>query len=172
MPNTNRLAQSRASSFVEQDSLARPADTTPYADGDAVSDSTTAPTILSWDLARIVGGGGVIMSAMLHKSAATLTAAAFDLYLFDAEPAAAGFKDNAQLAITDAEWADCIGGVSFASADGRSVVTGAIWDSSVLDKPFVAAPTVKTIYGVLVARDAYTPASGETLTVTLSGKQD
>lgn len=148
------------------DSFARPANTTQYTAADAVSDSST-PTALEFQLPS-PGKSAVVRSASLHKDDQDLTGAAFDLLLFSESPAAAGFDDNNALAITDAEFANFLGFVEFAQADGRSVVTGDVWTKTNLDMPVIGDSEGK-IYGILVARDTYTPASEETFTVVLGG---
>lgn len=156
-----------------QDSFTRPANVTAYAAGDAISDDTTTPTALTFTgPARLPEYGGAIRAVTVHKSDQDLTNADFDLLLFDTSPAVAGFDDNAALAITDAEFANCVGRVAFTgSSDGVSVVTGDLYVKQNLYIPFVVG-TTNALYGVLVARAAYTPASGEVFTVTLHIDQD
>ena len=153
---------------IHEVSITRPTDTTQYADGDGVSDDTTTPAILSFtSMVPLAGMGGVIRGAILHKSDQDLTAAAFDLYLFDTTVAVTGFNDNAAIAITDAEWETCIGFIEFAQADGRNVVTGDIWNKTNLDLSYQCVKDSSTIFGVLVAREAYTPGNAEKLSIRL-----
>src|SRR6478736_6712427 len=74
-------------------SFARPADTTTYTIGDAVSNSTSAPTVLTFTgIARTSGGTGYITKALLatDKKDATFRAR---LHLFSTAPTA--INDNA-----------------------------------------------------------------------------
>jgi hypothetical protein len=74
----------------------RPADTTTYAQGDLVANSTTAGSVtpLALTAARVSGGGGVIRKFRLIKSTASLTNAQFRVHLFNALPTVAN-GDNA-----------------------------------------------------------------------------
>lgn len=153
----------------------RPANTTQYAEGDVLSDHATTPSVMPFTgAARYDASGGIIRSVSLHKSDDDLTGAAFDLYLFDAVPTA--MEDNAAFDPTDAEGRTIIGGVEFLAADGRSLGvtgsgTGNHWHKTVWI-PFTCGAGTTAIWGVLVARGTYTPASAEVIAITLGIEQD
>ncbi len=162
--------------YEVQDSVTRPADTTQYAAGDAISDNATTATAagtFTLDFkTRNPGYGSITLTDFtLHKSDHDVTTATFWLLLFDAMPAVAGWEDNAQLAITDAEMQNCKGVVTFAAADWANVVTG---DVQTVSKTIgvVMAANSSSLYGILVAGDTYTPASGEVFTLTAHAIQD
>lgn len=160
-------------SFDETASFSRPANTTAYADGDGVSDDATTPTAATFkipDVARTNGMGGEITDIYLHKDDQDTTNADFTVYLFDTLPAVAGFNDNAAIAITDAEFQNCIGFVVFGNADAENVVTGDNWHKSNLNIRYRCAAADNSLYFVVVARAAYTPASGETFTLRFKGR--
>lgn len=141
----------------------RPADTTAYASGDLVANSTTAGSVvpLSWTVARSLGLGGMIRRARLRKSGTGTTNATFRLHLYSASPTAAN-GDNGS-------W----------STDQAAAYVGSM--DVVVDKAFTdgaagnGSPNVggeinfqhQTLYGLLEARGAYTPASAEVFTVDL-----
>jgi hypothetical protein len=153
-----------------QDSVTRPADTTQYAAGDAISDNATTPTAAGYFAFDVLAtqGSVQITDITLHKSDHDVTTATFWLLLFTVAPAFAGWEDNAQLAITDAEMKDCKAVVTFTAAGWANVVTGDI-QTYTPSTPIgiVTASGTSTIYGILVAGDTYTPASGEIFTATL-----
>ncbi len=152
-------------------SFTRLANATAYGVGDAVSDHATTPTIMSWTGARVAMYGGRVVSATLHKSTNSLTNAAFTLYLFDATVVPAGFDDNSGIAITDDEMKTCIGSIPFAASDGENMLTGALYHANDLNIAYVTDSN-NLIYGVMVARGAYTPGSGEIITWTLGLMKD
>ena len=159
-----------------QDSVTRPNDSTQYAAGDAISDNATTATAAGkfiLDFQTKSGGFGSVLLTdfTLHKSDHDVTTATFWLLLFDASPAVAGWEDNAQLAITDAEMQNCKGVVTFAAADWANVVIG---DVQTVSKTigFVFPTASTTIYGILVAGDTYTPAASEIFTLTVKAIQD
>lgn len=155
-------------------SFTRPSDTTQYTAGDAVSDATTtatAATFVLTGMASMKGGGGKITGVWLHKSDQDLTGADFDVYFFDTQPVATGWDDNAAIAITDAEWKQCVGFVQLtAASDGLSVVTGDLFGRTNLDMAYECVAGSTTLYPVIVARGTYTPASAEVITLRVGAE--
>lgn len=157
-----------------QDSVTRPADTTQYAAGDALSDNASTPTAAGYftlDFAGRTGGGYTIIDFTLHKSDADTTGADFDLLLFTTLPALAGFEDNAAIGITDAEFQECKGVVRFDADDWASVGTGNI-QTVAKCIGIVPGASATAIYGILALAGTYTPASGEVFTLTAHAVQD
>lgn len=157
-----------------QATFTRPSDTTQYAAADVVGPVTTPANMTFSSVVRGAGWGGTIRSASLHKTDNDLTAATFDLYLFDSAPAA--IADNSEWVPTDDEMLACIGFVAFAAASGKVLgagsATGNFWHSNALCIPFACASSALALYGVLVARDTYTPASAEKFAITLGIERD
>ena len=153
--------------------VTRPANTTAYASGDLVANSTTAGSVVPLSFAnaaRAAGKGGKIVGARLTKSNAGLTNASFRLHLFTAAPATVTDGDNSALSTSGV--ADYIGAldvvVDRAFTDGAFGRSGAPLSGNFLE--YVGATT--TLYGLLEARGAYTPASGEVFTVTIAALLD
>lgn len=159
------------SSKVAAASFTRLANTTQYADGDAVSNHATTPTAIALACGRLAGLGGVITHAMLLSSVAG-TAVAFDLYLFSAALAAGSFGDNVAAAITDAELLTLQMVIPFASADSVTAGANRVLGRADVRRAFQCAAADTNLYALIVARGAYTPASGEVLTVVLGVSQD
>ena len=151
----------------------RPADTTAYASGDIVANSTTAGSVaaLEFTVARIVGGTGMIRRAKLRKSNTNVTNAQFRLHLFSAAPTVTTAGDNSAFASNVAGVAGYLGSFDFTLAaivnDGPHAIALPNVGSEI---NFVA--TAQKVYGLLEARAAYTPASGETFTVELEVLQN
>lgn len=151
-------------------SFTRPSDTTAYASGDAVANSTTAGSVtpLSWTVTSDVGGSGMVRRARLTKSGTTVTNASFRLHLFTASPTTAS-GDNAALSTAGvASWVGYIdldlSAMTNFFTDGAKVIgVPAVGSEINFDLPTTAVK----LYGLLEARAAYTPTSGETFTVDL-----
>ena len=174
-PNLSVDIRDGAKHGLVQASFTRPSDTTAYAAGDVIGPVTTPANMSFAGVARLKGGGAILRAVTLHKSDKNTTNAAFDLYLFDTSPAA--IADNAEWLPTDAEMLNCIGFVELLAADahqsgGSSNATGATWCKSNLDLPIVCVSGSTTVYGVLVARGAWTPTSAEVVAVTLHLERD
>lgn len=144
----------------------RPADTTAYASGDAIADGTSAALVMTFTQCVPENGRGAkITGALLFKDDASVTNCDIDLVLFNASPTA--FEDNAAYDPSDAEIQTIRGVISFVNGDAVVGANNAMWHKTNLDIVVKAAAGTQTLYGALVARGAYTPASAETFTVTL-----
>lgn len=150
--------------------ITRPANTTQYADGDGVSTATTGTILTFAGVAPHVGMGGRITGLSVSKTDQDTTSAAFTLYLFDTTVVGTGFEDNVAIAITDAEWKTKFSSIVLVAADWENVVTGDTYTKTNLDSSYKCASDDTKIYGVLVARGTYTPASAEVFTIRLTGE--
>ena len=144
--------------------VTRPADTTAYAAGDAISNSTTAPTTGGFTLtgaARKSGGSGIITDICVMTSADPSTRLSGEVFIFDA--AVTNINDNAAFAVSDTEIKTCVGVVPFSFFDagnnGLSHMTG-------LNILFTCSGSADLRF-LLRARNAYTPANAEVITVVV-----
>ena len=148
-------------------SFTRPANTTQYAAGDVVSDSSAVMTFPN-ALREFMG---TIKQATLIDSANQGTLLDSELWLFDTDPGVT--TDNAAIDWTDAEVLRVVGVISFAVANGKVGLAGsgasgnAVNVQSGLNIPVRGLQT-NDLYGVLVARNTYTPVSAEVFTVILA----
>ena len=162
---------------VVEATVTRPGTTTQYTAGDQVSDSESAPTVITFsDVARVLGGTGYVTGALCIDSAAQATKANLRLYLFDTS--VTPNNDNAAWAPSDANLNDCLGFVEFstwevgtvtAGADGNCFSVGTMYPDRI---GFVCGSTVRDIYGLLVERSTYTPVASEVFTIRLHVMQD
>jgi hypothetical protein len=149
--------------------MTRPANTTAYAVGALVANSVTAGSVvpLSFTAARIAAGNFAVRTALLKKSGSIITNAAFRLHLFSASPTIATTGDAGVFATVVSGSATYLGYFDIlfmqAFADG-AIGSGAPWVGNEID---VALASGQTVYGLLEARGAYTPASAETFTASL-----
>lgn len=155
--------------------LTRPADTAAYAAGDAVTNSTSAPSVITFDdCARVANGSGVIVGVTMVDSANQSTPGVFELWLFDT--AFTADNDNSAFTPTDAECTTVVGIVPFALSYVGDATSGAggnrVYIASNLNIPFQATGGGDSLYGAIVVRNAYTPVSGETFTARLRILQD
>ncbi len=152
----------------------RPSDTTAYASGDLVANSTTAGSVtpLSWST---TWWNFRIKRCVLVRSQATATNASFRLHLFSATTTATN-GDNGVFApaTSSAIW---LGFLDLPVALGYAFTNIGVNLGYVLDNAgnyshemgiALAAPT---LYGLIEAKAAYTPASAETFTVNLEIEQ-
>ena len=144
-------------------SFTRPPDTTAYASGDLVANSTTASAVVPMTFnIRNENLGTVIRRARIRKSGTSVTAAQFRLHLYSTATITEANGDNGAWS-TD-KVANYIGSmdvtVDKAFTDGAQGV-GVATNGVDINYPF------GIVYGVLEARAAYTPASAEVFTVEL-----
>lgn len=154
-------------------SFTRPADTTAYAQHDLVANSTTAGDVDPMQFVIAVGNGrGIkIVQAKVQKSGTTITNGTFDLHLFGTEPTVAN-GDNGALSVDTASF---IGEIAFplmtAYTDDGMAMAYSGSASGQFPEMHHRVTSSNVIYGLLQANAAYTPASAEVFTVTLTIEQ-
>ncbi len=153
---------------IATDSYVRAANATQYAAGDQVADAT--PSVLTFAAPRISGGSGVIIHAVCVDSVNAAVKPDLRLYLFSASPTVVA--DNVAWTPSDADMATLIGYVEFSSwEEGLAGAAGNCASfASNLNIPFDAVAA--SVFGLVVERGTYTPASGETFTFNLGVLQD
>ena len=150
----------------------RPADTTAYASGDLVANSTTAGSVVPMTLttARVAGGSFILRKVKLHKSTTTTTNASFRVHFWRSAPATITNGDNGAFSVSGV--ADYIGMMDV-SID-RSFTDGACGFGVPLVGTELSVNLVSgtTIRCLIEARAAYSPGNAEVFTVTLEDFQD
>ena len=154
--------------------ITRPDDAVQYAAGEVVSDSITAATAMKFNrCSSEPGRGGSVRSVVLVDSINAGTKLNADLFLFSVAPVTFG-NDNEAFVPTDAELQTCIGVVSLDGTTAANTKIGSgnlAIQSQGLDLPFTCADTDSALYGVLVARNTYTPTALEAFRVKLGVQQ-
>ena len=137
----------------------RPSDTTAYADTDLVANSTTAGSVvpLSWVLP--FGGAYSLVGMRLRKSGTTATNAQFRVHIYTASPVPTNGDNGTWLTTQVANYVGHSGTVTLLGfSDGCGVV------AMLADPIPLGSLTSRTVYGLIEAKAAYTPASAETFT--------
>ncbi len=163
VPATSDLINTvRAGGFqvASSASFTRPADTSAYQAQDVVSNSTTAPSVLTFaDVARLNGGSGLILSARHIKNSTTVTGASYRLHLYRSAPAA--INDNAPFTLLFANRANRVGFIDFTHGSGGAGSDASNALTTFANLPFVCAAGSRNLFGILTMLSAYTPASAE-----------
>jgi hypothetical protein len=153
-------------------SFTRPADTTAYAVGDLVANSTTADSVVAPALtvARVAAGSAMIRRLKLHKSGTSVTNASFRVHLFRSPPETVTNGDNGAFSVSGA--GDYLGAwdvtIDRAFTDGAAGFGTPVKGNDQSIK--LASGT--DIRALIEARAAYTPASEEVFTVSLDCLQN
>lgn len=169
--STGALVVSGQTSRVSA-TFTRPADTTAYTALDTVSDSTSAPTLLTFsNVASFNGGGGYITKARIVTDQKTCVAR-FRLHLFHTAPTA--INDNSPYLSLYANKDKSLGRIDFSAAATEDATNSTAATSLNADVrlAYVCASGTRNIYGVLEALDAFTPASGQGFYVELTAEQN
>lgn len=148
--------------------VTRPNDTTTYASGDSIADSTSAPTAFTISgFGRVNGGGGVIQHVILTDSLAPALKAQLELWIF--RSSYTNNNDNAAIAFSDADNDKVIAVIPLG---GSPSVGGAncMYEAEVF-KPYVTGGASTSLWFALVVRNAYIPAALETFKVVFQGYQ-
>jgi hypothetical protein len=147
----------------------RPEDTTQYGSGDLVANSTTNTEVEPMTF-RVPGRGLKLWRVELLRSATTVTDAQFRLHLYKDSPTVANGDNGAISSIVAGYqgYIDIDGQAPAFTDDARAQGVPVI--NSVFAPMFIYTDEDTTLYGLLEARDTYTPASEEVFTVTLIGE--
>lgn len=143
----------------------RPNDTTAYAVGDLVANSTTAGSVALVELAgavRAAGGVSRIERVRIRKTGTGTTNAQFRVHLFSASPGVANGDNGAFTPSSIAGWIGSLDvSVDRAGSDGAIGAGVPVIGSSIT----FTLPSGTTLYALLEARGAYTPAAQEQFTL-------
>lgn len=152
----------------------RPGDTTPYTAGDIVSNSTSATTLIALaGIARVNGGSGYLVGIRLSTNLKSITPR-FRIRIFNASnPTLSGDNAAFQSKYTDEskrvarfDLAAMITPIDTTNSDMSST------EDDTIRIPFVCAGGSTTLYIALETLDAFTPANGESFTLTLKADQN
>jgi hypothetical protein len=150
--------------------LTRPADTTAYASGDLVANSTTAGSVtpLQFTVSTVAGSAtepvyGVVQRVRLRFNDETVTNAQFRVHFYTSSPTPVNGDNGAWKTNAHADYAGSVD----VTVD-KVFTSNAVGVSAAAAVPFkLTGGTV--LYALLEARAAYTPTSGEVFNVTVEG---
>jgi hypothetical protein len=158
--------QSILGGFDVQTTVTRPADTTAYASGDAIADSTSAPTTGGFTLSSVASASGklVMINDIFITSSKASTLQGW-LYIFN--QAATANNDNAAFALSDADLQNAIAILSF----GMTAEPSNSWAH--LQGLGIVAACVGTanLRFLLKTAAAYTPDNAEVFTIRAKGQR-
>jgi len=139
----------------------RPNDTTAYASGDLVANSTTAGSVVPMSLGA--ANGLLLRSVSVKKSGTGVSNASFRVHFFALTQTVTN-GDNGAIIPSDG---DSYLGSADVTVD-RVCEDGAV-GCGLLASPLPLAAPGGTVFALLEARGAYTPAAQEVFVVTLFG---
>lgn len=152
-------------------SFTRPGDTTTYTAGDVMCNSTSAPVVLTFaNMARANGLGGLIQNSRLIFDEAPTLKLDSELYLFDTSPTIQ--NDNAAWAPTTADLANLVGVIPFPTANFKTGSGNGVIDNQNEAISFQCAAGSTSLFGIVVARNAYVPGNGKVYRFRLAVIQD
>ncbi len=151
-------------------SFTRPNDTTQYGSGDLIANSTTAGSVSPMTFVIPYGRGFKLQRVGLLHSATTVTDAQFRIHLYKDSPTCANGDNSA--------WSTTVSGyLGYVDIDGQNqafsddgMAYGVYVNNSVFAPMCILTDVDQKVYGLLEARDTYTPAAQEVFTLTLLGE--
>ena len=150
-------------------SFVRPANVLAYAAGQLVANNTVAASVAPLQFAvgrNALGLGGQIRRIRMRKTSAALTGASFRLHLYTSSPTVSNGDGGTWLSNQAATYVGSLDvTMDVAFTDGAS-------GNGVPRFGTEINFTSNTLYGLLEARGAYAPASGETIEVELEVTQN
>ncbi len=147
-----------------------------YSAEDVVSNSTSAGVAWTFSaIARQNGASGHIIKAHIISETTALTPR-MTLFVFIATPTCALNDNAANTALKHADLANYVGKIDFpamedlGTGDSEAVATPSTYGN--LPLAFTCTATADDLYGVLVARDAFTQTAGDDMVIRLTVVQD
>jgi hypothetical protein len=171
----NHLGQVGGQIAIASANFTRPADTTAYALGDLIANSTTAGSVaaMQFTVARTNDKSFRVLRARVKKSGAVLTSASFRLHFYKTDPAASSGISNGDNGAWLTKESEYLGGIDVVMdkifSDAAKGIGSPNEGIAISGMP---SSGTRLIYGLIEARAVYTPASGETFTVVLEIDQD
>jgi len=144
----------------------RPSDTTAYAVGDLIANSTTAGSVVPLSFTIDPGSAGgqyLIRRLRLNKTATSITNASFRLHLYLASPIPTN-GDNGAWLTTESTY---LGAIDITMDKVFSNYSKGFGVPATGSEIAFEVPPSGIVYGLLEARGAYTPASAEVFTAVL-----
>jgi hypothetical protein len=149
----------------------RPNNTTPYAAGQLVANSVTAGAVAPLQIGlgnQFPNGMTRLTRARLAKSGTGVTNASFRIHLYETLPTPANGDGGAWSTDQAAHWLGNIDIPSMLAFTDGAAGTG----SAPAGSEMFLRLAGKSIYALVVALGAYTPAANETFTLTLEDVSD
>lgn len=144
--------------------VTRPSDTTAYAIGDAITNSTSAPVVFQLDIGAAGAANGDALEIRKFAIVSSIKQSTLPLINAFLAPATfTGTNDNAALDIDDTTMNS--GGSWFNCTTQNFTASNARVEYISPPQPFVLAAADTKIYGELQAGNAYTPGSAEVFTI-------
>lgn len=160
------LASPLYAQHITSANFTRPSDTTAYASGDLVANSTTAGSVTPMTLSagRGPNSQGMIRRVRLKKSSVTTTNASFRIHFYQTSPTVTNGDNGAWLSTEGSYLGSCDVTIdkAFSNAAAGTGVPGS--GSEISFTTFTDTPH---IFALIEARGAYTPASAEVFTLTI-----
>lgn len=155
--------------IIATESCVREANTTQYGTNEEWSNDDTAPTAYKFE--ELAGLSGTITDVVLVSSNDPATLLQGELWLFDDSTALV--NDNAAFALSDADALKLVGVVPFTLVTSVAG-TGTNSVAHIIDLNFGFDCTLKAngLYMRVKVKNAYTPASAETLNVRLKVRRE
>lgn len=150
-------------------SFTRPDDTTQYTSGDLIANNTTAGSVTPMTFV-LPNQGFKLWRVELLRSATTVTDGQFRLHIYKDSPTVANGDNGA--------WSSIVAGYQgYVDIDGQAPAftddakaSGVPISNSVFAPMFIYADVDRKLYGLLEARDTYTPTAQEVFTLSLIGE--
>lgn len=162
----NHLGSVGGSTVAVTASFTRPADANAYSALDAVSNSTSAPAVLTFSNAmRVSSGSGYLTKARLCTDQSTNTAR-YRLFLFSSATPTL-INDNSPYTMLWSENAIRIGQVDIPALNTEGTGSTEACGTNIVDRIPLVASGSANVYGVLETLDSWTPASAENFAITL-----
>jgi len=158
--------------------LTRPDNTTAYATGDGITNSTTTPSAIEFpNCTRWFGTSALLLGGILAKSTTTTSQAAFILHLWNDIPPEIPNDNAAYEPTARANFGSYIGALTVDKSSGGTItfhdgIAKGFTMTTGTAIPFTVSNTSRSLYGILQANGNYTPGALEQFQIKLFIQQN
>lgn len=150
--------------------ITRPSDTTAYASGDLIANSTTAGSVTPLTFNVGYGNGFRLNRVKIKFNSTTPTNAKFRLHLYGSSPTVTNGDNGAWLS-TESDYLGAVDiDASLLTFSDSTAGYGLYINTALTEAPMLTTNANAIFYGLLTATAAYTPTSAEIFTVSLIGE--
>ncbi len=150
--------------------ITRPGDTTQYASGDLVANSTTAGSVTPFSVVIPGGRGFKLFRVSLLRSDPLVTSATFRVHFYNDSPTVAN-GDNAAWSSSSSGYQGYVDIAAPGTAFTNTGISSGVYvNNSVFAPMYIALDLDQTLYALLEARGTYTPTNAGTFQLELLGE--
>jgi hypothetical protein len=167
----NHIGEIGGRTSIPTANFTRPSDTTAYASGDLVANSTTAGSVtpMTLTVARVAAGSGMLRKVRLRKSGTSITNASFRVHFYRSSPTVTNGDNGVWLSNQVANYLGAMDVSSMTAFSDGATGNGVPMTGFEIN---FKLPSGSDLFCLIEARGAYAPANAEVFTLEVEVLQN